>query len=86
MRVNLKQVFYYVGAFLFFYFFFTCQEKISPDLLGLNRVMPRDRALWEAVIQTTVSPKIKKQVLHISRIKMTAVKEERLICRLCNIY
>lgn len=60
MRVNLKQVFYYVGAFLFFYFFFTCQEKISPDLLGLNRVMPRDRALWEAVIQTTVSPKIKK--------------------------
>lgn len=72
--------------FYFFIFFFTCQEKISPDLLGLNRVMPRDRAVWEAVIQTTVSPKIKKTSATYKQDKNDGSVEERLICRLCNIY
>lgn len=55
---GFKTVFVMLEPFLFlFSFFLTCQEKVSPDLLGLHRVMPGDRAVWEADIQTTVSPK-----------------------------
>lgn len=56
MTVGVSVCFFIMlGPFLFF--FNLLGGKVKPELLSLNRVMPRDTAAWAAGIQTTESPK-----------------------------